>query len=222
MAQDEIDPQEATYAQRSTLIAREMQHRVRNIIAVLQAIVRQTLRNAATKEQAEKFIADRLSALARLNDLFIQENTGAVSLHTVVRSMLDIYDDASSRRFRIDGPDVFLDQRLGLGLALILHEMATNASKYGALSNNCGHVELRWEVSNRLHLQWVECDGPPIDEPSHKGFGTRLIQDVLRGTGTSVKLSFPRTGVTLHLEIQLPDLQPPKYGSRAANVADVS
>jgi two-component sensor histidine kinase len=125
-----------------------------------------------------------------------------------VNSMLEIYDDASGARVKIDGPDLFLEQRTGLGLALILHEMATNATKYGALSNDFGHVELRWELLNhRVRLQWAERDGPTLEQPSRKGLGTRLIRDALRDTGADTNLSFPPTGAVLDLEIPLINVQ---------------
>jgi two-component sensor histidine kinase len=86
--------------------------------------------------------------------------------------------------------------------------MATNATKYGALSNDCGHVELSWKVLDRLHLHWAEHSGPAIEQPSHGGFGTRLIREVLHGTGTSTHLSFPTTGAVLDLESPVTNLQP--------------
>ncbi len=189
------------------LVAREMQHRLRNAAALVQAIIRQTLRGKITKEQAERVITERLTALAHANDLFITEDKDATSLRAVVRRVLDIYDDPKRARFQIDGPDLSLDQRTGLGLALILHEMATNASKYGALSKDGGHVELQWKLLNCIHLHWAEHDGPSIHQPFHEGLGTRLIHDALRGTGATVELSFPTTGATLDIEIPLPSAQ---------------
>jgi two-component sensor histidine kinase len=194
------------------LVAREMQHRLRNTLAVLQAIIRQSLRSASSKEQAEEIIGERILALSKANDMLIEHSIEHLRLRELVARMLSLHDSSSPSRFRIDGPDVFLDQRTSLGLALILHEMATNAVKYGALSNEKGHVDLLWQVSDdgagpALNLNWIERDGPIVSAPQRIGFGTRLIESALRDVGAITQLSLPQSGAELKIHVALPEAE---------------
>jgi two-component sensor histidine kinase len=193
--------------ERQRLIACEMQHRLRNTLAIVQAIVRQSVRNAATKEQAEALITGRICAISGANDLLAHQGTERASLRQLVGRMLSLHDGAGISRFQVDGRDLYLDLRTTLGLALILHEMATNAAKYGALSNDRGHVELSWSLSDHLRLRWVECGGPAVEPPLHEGFGTRLIREALRDAGADIELTFPTAGAVLNLRIPLINLQ---------------
>ena len=194
--------------QQQQLVAREMQHRLRNTLAMLQAIVRQSLRSAKTKEQAEELIGERIAALSKANDLLIEQSAKATPLRGLIARMLNLHDTGSAGRFKIDGPDVLLDQRASLGLALILHEMATNAAKYGSLSNSSGHVELTWQVTSddsgqALSLRWTERGGPAVSESHMPSFGTQLIKSALSDVGAISKLSVPKTGAELNLRVPL-------------------
>jgi len=197
------------YNEKQHLVAREMQHRFRNTLAMLQAIVRQSLRSAETKEQAEELIGERIAALSRANDLLIEQSAKAIGLRGLIARMLSLHDTCSAGRFQIDGPDVLLDQRTSLGLALILHEMATNAAKYGSLSNSSGHVDLSWQVANdgsghTLNLHWAERGGPVVSQSHTPSFGTQLIECALSDVGAISELSFPQSGAELNLRIPLP------------------
>ena len=132
-----------------------------------------------------------------------------------MRSLLDRtlapFGIEDERRFKLDGPDIKLSSRLIVGLALALHELATNATKYGALSKEAGVVRIEWNVENdwhphRLHLNWIEAGGPAVEIPSRTGFGTQLIQRVLaHQTGGTAKLSYEPEGVRFSVVAPLPD-----------------
>jgi two-component sensor histidine kinase len=197
------------YREQQQLVAREMQHRLRNTLAMLQAIVRQSLRSAKTKDQAEELIGERIAALSKANDLLIEQSAKATPLRRLIARMLNLHDTGSAGRFKIDGPDVLLDQRTSLGLALILHEMATNAAKYGSLSNSNGHVDLTWQVAkdgsgHALSLHWAERGGPAVSQSHKPSFGTQLIECALSDVGAISKLSFPQAGAELNLRVPLP------------------
>lgn len=187
---------------RDHVLVREMQHRLKNTLAMVQAIVFQSFRSSGTREQIEKAISARLSALAQAHDMLMLEGGKSVSLRDIVERLITIHDTKASR-FRVDGPEISLEPQLGFALTLILHEMATNAVKYGALLNESGHVELTWQVAHpacagTLRLRWAEVAGPAVALPQHRGFGVRFIEELLApNVGMTARLTFPQTGVVL-------------------------
>lgn len=192
----------------SELVSSEIRHRLRNLLAMMQAIVRQSLQNAATKEDAEREISERLHSLSKANDLLIEGRSDRLSLKALILRLLAVHDWGGKSRFQVRGPAVFLDQRASFGLALILHELATNAAKYGALSNERGRVYLTWALERKaseefLKFRWKERGGPAISAPTVHGFGTQLIKSVLRDAGVTTDLSFPTTGLTFNLRLPL-------------------
>jgi two-component sensor histidine kinase len=202
-----------THPDQEQLLAREMQHRLKNALAMLQAIVFQSFRSAETKEEIEQAISARLSALADANDMLLVEHGARLSLRAIVDRLIRIHEPAEGSRFRIHGREIFLAPRVAFAFALILHEMATNAVKYGALSNEIGHIELAWKVSSQTSepaftLRWVEAGGPPISPPTRRGFGTRLIESVLApSVGFATDVSFPETGAMLTIEAPMAALE---------------
>jgi two-component sensor histidine kinase len=195
-------------SEQDQVLVREMQHRLKNTLAMVQAIVFQSFRSFGTKEQIEKTIAARLTALADAQDLLTVEGRRPARLRAIVERLVEIYD-VNASRFCIDGPDVILDPKLGFALVLILHEMATNAVKYGALSNDIGHVELSWQLPGALCatgvlLKWAEVGGPAVSPPQRRGFGIRLIEDLLApNVGIATEFAFERTGVVLTINAPL-------------------
>jgi PAS domain S-box-containing protein len=154
------------------LLMEELSHRVKNMFAMVQAIVFQSLR-AADSTMTDRLVG-RLIALSRAHDILIQASWSAADLSGLVTQVLRL--DAESARFDIDGPTMEIGARAALSLSLLLHEMATNAIKYGALSVPAGIVRLRWWIDDtQFHLSWEETGGPPAHPPSRKGFGSRLI-----------------------------------------------
>jgi two-component sensor histidine kinase len=174
-----------------SLLIEELNHRVKNTLAVLQSITTQTFRSASRAER-EKF-EGRLGALAEAHNLLSQEKWQSAELREVIARVLQPYLLNNPERVRVSGPGVPLSPRLAVVLAMILHEIATNAAKYGALSNDTGTVALDWEIleesdGRKLRLIWTEAGGPHVTAPVQRGFGSRLIErsarDQLGGEAT--------------------------------------
>ena len=172
------------------LLIEELNHRVKNTLAILQAIAVQTFRSA-TKAEREKF-EGRLGALAEAHNLLSVDKWQGSELQDVIRRVLQPYLLNNPERIRMFGPSVPLSPRLAVVLSMIIHEIATNAAKYGALSNDTGIIAIDWEVIHefkpKLRLIWTETGGPPVVVPVHRGFGSRLIErsarDQLGGEAT--------------------------------------
>lgn len=195
--------------ERQRLLVNELNHRVKNSLAVVQAIARQTLRDGRDMTEAREALTARLLALAGAHDVLIHENLAGADLAEVIeRAVLAQLD--RPERVRLAGPPVGMPAHTVLSLSLALHELATNALKYGALSIAAGRVNLSWRVAEGdgarlLHLRWVECDGPPVAPPTRKGFGSRLIERSLAADlGGAVRLAYEPTGVVCEIDARLP------------------
>jgi two-component sensor histidine kinase len=173
------------------LLIEELNHRVKNTLAILQSIATQTFRSA-TKAERDKFDG-RLGALAEAHNLLSREKWQGSDLQDVVSRVLQPYLLNAPERVRMFGPKVPLSPRLAVVLSMIVHEIATNAAKYGALSNDSGTATLDWEVITendkpKLRMIWTEAGGPPVTAPVQRGFGSRLIErsarDQLGGDAT--------------------------------------
>ncbi|GJD54627.1 PAS domain-containing protein [Methylobacterium dankookense] len=196
------------------LLTGELQHRVKNTLAMVQAIASQTLRGATDINEVREAFSARLISLGRTHDILTQASWTEAPIADVVEGALSVHRQAEASRIRISGPNVLLAARAALSLALALHELATNAAKYGALSNESGVVELRWYVVHegdapRFCLTWSEQGGPPIlTQPTRRGFGSRLIERSFASeVGGEVKLTFAPTGLTCRLEAPLASMQ---------------
>jgi PAS domain S-box-containing protein len=183
------------------LVNRELSHRMKNLLAMVQSIATQTMRSAVDVDTAKEVLAGRLIALGQAHDLLLGGALGSTLIGPVVRGALKLHEDRPGR-FHLDGPDLEIGAKPALSLALMLHELATNAAKYGALSQETGHVAIRWEIraeSDEPHLvfSWAEIGGPPVTKPVRKGFGSRFIERGLAGqVGGTIALAFPPDGVT--------------------------
>jgi two-component sensor histidine kinase len=173
------------------LLIEELNHRVKNTLALMQAIAVQTFRSASRDERTK--FEGRLGALAEAHNLLSQEKWAGSELKDVIVRVLQPFLLNTPERIRMEGAAVPLSPRLAVVLSMIVHEIATNAAKYGALSNETGRVTLEWEViadtpKPRLRLIWTEIGGPPVTEPVRRGFGSRLIErsarDQLGGEAT--------------------------------------
>lgn len=163
------------------LLVNELNHRVKNTLASVQSIASQSLRGAATPEEARRAVEARLQALARAHDVLTLQNWESASLHDIVARAVEPYGNARENRLHIRGPAVRVRPRMALSLAMALHELATNAAKYGALSNESGQVIISWSAHGaaqpaHLRLEWKESGGPPVQQPSRRGFGSRLLE----------------------------------------------
>ena len=195
---------------RQTLLMQELAHRMKNTLAMVQAVAAQTLRNAVSLDAAGEALAARLLALAQAHDVLLQGSFASASLAGLIDGAVALHGDGESGRFRIDGPDVTLGPRHGMTLALMLHELGTNAAKYGALSVAAGHVAITWGIAedgadgSTLRFRWEEVGGPAVSPPTRTGFGTRLIaRSLAHGLGAAVQLRFPPEGAVLTFEAPL-------------------
>jgi PAS domain S-box-containing protein len=160
--------------ERQTLLVREVDHRARNALAVVQSIIRLT--RAESKEAYVAAVEGRITALSRAHVLLSQSRWQGANLSRILDEELAPYRRSEVEKISTTGPEVFLEPATAQILALALHELATNAAKYGALSSSFGRVKLSWELGpNQLVLQWVESGGPIVRPPSSEGYGTRVI-----------------------------------------------
>ncbi len=180
------------------LLNRELDHRIKNILASVQAIVNESLRG---QPDARKTLGARIAALAATNDLLVKSDWCGASLGEILSREFSPYGLA---RFHLAGEDVECPAAIVIPLALVMHELATNASKYGALSRPDGRVEVAWQIDgDRLVLQWVERGGPAPKEPTRSGFGTTLLRRSLRPFDGAVDMRFDPAGLELRLAVTL-------------------
>ncbi len=166
------------------LVTREISHRFKNSMAMVQSIANQTLRNASNSDEASKLFNERLHALAQAHDMLLQENWNGATIKQIADTALEPFNRTFGNRIRISGPSLFVCDRITVSLSLGLYELATNAVKYGALSDEHGSIDFSWNViidngEQKFHMQWVESGGPTVTRPSRRGFGQRLIRLVL-------------------------------------------
>jgi PAS domain S-box-containing protein len=196
----------------STMMIDELNHRVKNTLATVQSIVWQALRKASDPKMIREAIESRLFALSRSHDLLSRENWEGAGLLDLVNEAMAPFGVANGRteRFVIRGKNIRLPPNVTLALGIAFHELATNAVKYGAFSNEAGSILLAWTIEprpagDRLILRWQEKDGPPVTPPTRKGFGSRVIErglpHELEGT---VNLDYRVDGVVCTINIPAP------------------
>jgi two-component sensor histidine kinase len=196
------------------LINEELNHRVKNTLAVLGAVATQTFCDASSKADLEKY-QGRLAAFGRAQDLLTAANWAAAPLQDVVSTALDPYR-TSEARFAVSGPPLVVKSRQAFALSLAIHELATNAMKYGALTVASGKVSITWISEDnagepKLVFVWRELGGPPASEPTSVGFGSRLISRVLQDDfGGCVEILYTSTGLICRLTAPLENLGPPR------------
>jgi two-component system, chemotaxis family, CheB/CheR fusion protein len=192
------------------LLINELNHRVKNTLATVQSITSQTLRTASDPQQARVAIESRLIALSRAHDVLTRQNWEGAEFHEIVLVALEPFSSRMENRLHWTGPRIRLPPRMALAIAMALHELATNAVKYGALSNITGEVHVNWQVgtgngSRTLQLRWKETGGPPVEVPLQRGFGSRLLErslaDDLCG---AVKIEFMPSGIICEVDAPLP------------------
>lgn len=188
----------------------EIAHRMKNTLAMVQAIATQTLKGVSERDAVAAF-SQRISAMGIAHDQLLQQDWAAASLVSVVRPMLDVHGDGG--RIVTSGPDIELGPKATVSISLLLHELATNAAKYGALSAPSGKIDLSWSVDEgggepMLKLSWEETGGPVVSEPTRRSFGSRLIMMGLPGNSGVEKQWLP-AGLVARFEAKLKDLQPP-------------
>jgi two-component sensor histidine kinase len=186
----------ATAEARAKTVASEMKHRIQNNLTLVQAIVRQTFRNSDNLPAAQRVLTDRLAALARAHDLMEHSEAKDLSVERLVRTALEPFD---LEHFVLAGPSsVMVPEDFALSVILLIHELATNAAKYGALSSSAGRVGISWAEEPATHevsIDWKERLGPPVGQPSRAGFGSRLLKAAFAQEGASANVIYEPDGV---------------------------
>ena len=191
--------------ERQKLMIDELNHRVKNTLATVQSIAVQTARTHADPHTFAEGFQARLLALSHTHDLLTRSHWEGADLHDILRHETEAH---GTHRVTLNGPPIALEPAAALSLGMIFHELATNAAKYGALSAADGRVLVDWSISNearrRLTLDWREMDGPPVEEPARRGFGSRLIERNIRhDLAGEIKLSYPRGGFRAEISVPL-------------------
>jgi len=189
------------------LLLRELTHRSKNLLAVIQAMARQTARHAGSVDGFLTRFGSRLQALAASHDLLVRESWYGASLGELIRSQLSTYLDGSAVQVSIDGPAIALKPEAAQNLGLAIHELATNAAKFGALSVSTGRVSISWvqqenSTNKSIELDWRESLGPRVKVRRKKGFGSMVIErNLARALDAEVKLEFDPGGLHCHIVI---------------------
>jgi PAS domain S-box-containing protein len=191
------------------LLVDELNHRVKNTLAIVQGIIQQTFRSDRAPELARAAFEGRLAALSEAHSLLTREHWGPVSMASIISDAVAPHA-GETQRIDLSGPNLQIAPKTAISLALAIHELATNAVKYGALARPEGSVEIDWQIADgpegrRMHLEWQEHGGPPVEPPSHRGFGTRMIERGLAAElGGSVRIDFAPEGVRCTVDAPLP------------------
>ncbi len=198
--------------QRRKLLIRELHHRIKNNLAIVQALVAQSLKGLEGDKEAVAKLIGRLRALADAHEAVARDDWQSASLTSVIEQALLPFGSEAHHAIATDGPDLVIAARPAVALALGLHELATNAAKYGALSVEAGSVDLTWRIladADRLEILWQEKGGPAVAAPLQKGFGSRLIERwVSADLAADVAVEFLPDGVRCHILAPLAAIKP--------------
>lgn len=193
-------------------IMRELTHRSKNLLAVIQAMARQTARHSTTTEEFLERFAARLQAISASHDLLVLESWHGASLSELVRAQLAHYLDRESAQVSVEGPALLLKPEAAQGLSLAIHELATNAAKYGGLSTPAGRVVIQWRMiedaaGDGVEVVWAESGGPEVKPPDRRGFGSMVIErNLAHALEADVNLEFPPAGVRCRVRIPVSSL----------------
>ncbi|PPD45521.1 MAG: histidine kinase [Methylocystis sp.] len=189
------------------VLLRELVHRSKNLLAVVQAMSRQTAAGSPSVEEFQRKFGARLQALSMAHDLLVSQDWRGASMHDLVRAQmaycLDVAKDSLSEHARIEGPKIMLKPEAAQNIGLALHELATNALSFGALSRPEGNISLAWGFENgRLNIEWRESGGPALAMPPKEGFGHKVVKKlVAQALDGEATLSFPPDGLIWTLSI---------------------
>ena len=193
---------------RQELLTREIQHRTKNLFAVVLAVVSRSFAGKYTVKDAEAAVVSRLRSLGQTHVMLIDKEWQGADLAEIVRSEMSPY----AGRVKVEGPNLMMTAKAAQNFALALHELATNAAKYGALSNTTGRVHITWSKNasngpNQFSFRWQEQDGPPVLAPTQKGFGSTVLEQIMaEHFGLTPQIQFPMAGIVYELNGSLDTL----------------
>lgn len=175
---EETDRQRLRASRRQELLIAELNHRVRNILGLMRALVAQSQPSAVSVDDFAKIIGGRIQALARAHDQITSESFSATSLRQIIETEVQAYVGGKASRVALSGPDIYIEAKAFSTLALVFHEMVTNSAKYGALMDGRGSVAVRWSIDDggSCRIFWAEVGGPPVAMPARRGFGSTIIE----------------------------------------------
>jgi two-component sensor histidine kinase len=210
LAQAGIDAREREAADKlQKLILEELHHRIKNTLATVGAIASQSLRNVSGAEHAQHAIEGRLLALGRAHDLLLQARWTSADLGKIVRGATEAFDNPDAPKFTIEGPDVRMTSGAVIAISMTLNELCTNTTKFGALSVPAGRVAIAWTLdpkTQRLRLVWTETNGPVVQAPAQRSFGSRLIETLGKQLKGEVQLRYEPSGFVYALDVPLASL----------------
>src|ERR1700692_964423 len=210
LAQAGIDAREREAADKlQKLILEELHHRIKNTLATVGAIATQSLRNVPGAEHAQHAIEGRLLALGKAHDQLLQARWSSADLGKVIRGAIEAFDNPDTPKFSIAGPDIRMTSGAVIAIAMTLNALCTNTTKFGALSVPAGRVDIAWTLdpdTHRLHLKWTEQNGPAVQAPAGRSFGTRLIETLGRQLKGDVRLTYEPSGFVYAFDVPLASL----------------
>jgi two-component sensor histidine kinase len=188
------------------LLIDELSHRAKNLLAIVQSVAHQTLRSNVSPEDMRIAFEGRLGALGAAHSILTRQMWESAPLQSLIKdTVLAVCSDEN--RIAMDGPNLMLPPKTAVSVAMAIHELATNALKYGALGNESGQVRIKWDVvAGRLQLEWRESGGPAVQAPAKRGFGSRMIERGLAAElGGSVSIRFDSQGVVCTVDAPVPE-----------------
>ena len=198
--------------ERQRLLTAELNHRLKNTLAIVQSIANQTARFTPDPKLFEEAFSSRLLAMSRVHDILTKSAWRGAEMRELAESTLSPHRDGNASSVELDGGAISLSSNAAVAISLALNELATNAVKYGALSQPSGQVSLIWKVeggnAGSLAIEWTERGGPPVKNPTRQGFGTKLIDLMARQLGGKVSLAYDVEGLVCRIEIPVIETLP--------------
>jgi two-component sensor histidine kinase len=194
--------------ERRNVLMRELDHRVKNLLTTVQAVARQSLRSSGLDRSVVETFTQRLVAMGEAHSLLMKDDWQSAALEDIVRTAVRPFDLAVPSRFSISGPSMLINSEASLALGMALHELCTNAVKYGALKTDEGVVQIRWavaidaDVGQTLVFEWRELGGPPVARSDKSGFGSTMIERMLGSqVGGEVSVRYDPDGLKFRLRV---------------------
>jgi PAS domain S-box-containing protein len=209
----DITDRRSAEAQRDLLV-KELEHRIKNTLATVLSIAEQTFRNSGIDPALQKTFAARLVSLSNVHSVLTQRSWDSADLHEVIASAIGPHRTAGEDRFEIQGPILRLGPKTAVALSMAVHELCTNAIKYGSLSSEAGRVEINWSGDQgQFHWTWCERGGPPVAFPTQIGFGSRLIERSLAAQlSANVRLNYEPPGLVCTIDAPLSAIRESEAG----------